>query len=210
VLLRDDLPRVIFKHRQSLALMAILDVIGLLVLLLQLTTGGFPQNVDDAGMRFDGKLVEEVWFSVILAASFFPVAGFVGAVAKWRAALWVYALYLVSAIGFRIFLTFEVSFKEGLEERRNLLIDEALFTLCILFQLQALQVCVRLAVYLDELVMQVEGVRLRRNAEVRACTQAGPDPEGHSHDPSHDPSHDALPAQTSTRGRLPAMRVSRF
>ena len=99
VLLRDDLPRVIFKHRQSLALMAILDVIGLLVLLLQLTTGGFPQNVDDAGMRFDGKLVEEVWFSVILAASFFPVAGFVGAVAKWRAALWVYALYLVSAIG---------------------------------------------------------------------------------------------------------------
>ena len=42
----------------------------------------------------------------------------------WQLTTWLLTTWLLTTYaGFRIFLTFEVSFKEGLEERRNLLID---------------------------------------------------------------------------------------
>ena len=65
---------------------------------------------------------------------------------------------------FRLYLTFEASLKEGVacgetadRCRRRLLVDEALFTVGILFELQALQMCSRLATFLDEVKLQKIG-----------------------------------------------------
>ena len=145
VLLRDDLWPVIRRHRQSLAGLIIFDLFFLAVLLLQLTPGGFPQSMDEFSPRLEAReTYSDVWLAIIVSASAFPVIGLLGALILLRPALWAYCVFLLAAVVFRLYLTYEASYKEGIACgettelcRRRLLIDEALFTLGILFQLQA-------------------------------------------------------------------------
>ena len=99
-LLRDDLQPTIRRHRQSLAGLVVFDILGLGVLLLQLTPGGFPLSFDEVSPRLEApEVYDSVWLPIVTAAAGFSLLGLFGAITLLRPALWAHCAYLVAGIG---------------------------------------------------------------------------------------------------------------
>ncbi|KAL1514850.1 hypothetical protein AB1Y20_003935 [Prymnesium parvum] len=161
------------RHRLALCFLCALELLGLAVLLLQQTDGGFPRDVDELRRRLEGfASFEEPWLHVTAAAAAFPLLGLAGALALLRPVLWMYCVFLLAAIVFRIYLLFEVSFEEGIacgqtaeQCRQELLLDEVLLSICITFDMQAMYEAARLSLCVDEL-------QLYKSAEPLVATPA--------------------------------------
>ena len=131
---------------------------------------GFPEELDaEVGLALSMEMVRSPWFQYAAGASAFPLLGAVGAICLWRWALWLYCIFLVACIGvclthtrrparkqghhgvrdcagFRTYLVFVASLKEGLEPRNPLLRDMVLLSAAVFLQVWLIRTASRLAV----------------------------------------------------------------
>lgn len=144
------------SSRVYLLVLCLIDIVGLVALLLQLTPEGlFPFDLDDVLSRLsDGALVEEFWFwPIVVSAAVFPgfCGAFLGAGLQQRWSLWVYTTYAAMSIAFRCYLCFEMSRHEGVSESSNriLLMDMLAATSLAMVQLAACESAARMAMVVD-------------------------------------------------------------
>ena len=145
----------LFSKRVSLIVLAVLDMIGVLTMLLQLTGSGFPQSMDEFNARWDDdNLVDEFWFAPLFTSLIFPILGIVGSLLLWRWPLWLYCTFAFLSIALRTHFLYEAGKLEGLEEQTPLLLDMILLTSCIFLQVYVFQSASMLALLIGRLRMQ--------------------------------------------------------
>mmetsp|Transcript_66472 Transcript_66472/g.110534 ORF Transcript_66472/g.110534 Transcript_66472/m.110534 type:complete len:218 (+) Transcript_66472:40-693(+) len=142
------------SKRVTVAALVALDVVGVIVLLLQLTGGGFPTNIDDLKERWQPELLDEFWFAPLVASTAFPLLGLAGVALQWQSLLWLYCSFILCSISFRIFFVYEAAHREGLEPRGPLLLDLMLLTFCIFLQVYVFQQASTLALLISRFRMQ--------------------------------------------------------
>lgn len=91
---------VIQKLARSLRILCALHGISLILLLLQLSPGGFPQSFDEVVWRVeDPNFYLGVWFPLFVVACFFPIIGFAGSFYIVKPAIWAYVAFNTMDIG---------------------------------------------------------------------------------------------------------------
>lgn len=91
--------RLLIPAGNTLGWLAVLDVAGLLLLLLQMTPPGLPMSWQAFMDRWDASLPASFWFVPLVLATLFPVVGLLGAYFVQRWALWLYTGFLVACVG---------------------------------------------------------------------------------------------------------------
>jgi len=154
----------LLSRRVSLMVFAIVDIVGILALLLQVTGDGFPRSLDAFAERWDHSLVSEFWFAPLAVSAAFPLFGVLGACLLSHRLLWIYCAFIVISLGVRCYFVFEAGRREGLEDRLPLLLDMMLLTFCVFLQIHIFQSASTLALMTSRLRLQE---RFRRTAPRR-------------------------------------------
>lgn len=166
--------------RVWMVVLIVLHVVGLAVLLLQLTPPGFPSSMEQLGERLGHSFAHSFWFVPIAAGAAVPLAAAaLGAGLMLRPFLWLYCGFLLFCVALRLYFIFEMSQQEGWAskraatpssmDQRTLLIDMLLASACVFVDVSNLYAACRLAI-----LVEWEQVHAASTRVVRATRRDGP------------------------------------
>ena len=144
-------PLDLLSHRVRLLVLQVLDLAGLAALFLQMTPPGLPFSMSELGSRVDESATREFWFVPTLVFAILSplLCGCVlGVLGQVRWALWAYAAASLVCVGFRLFLTFEMSRHERAVATSPLLVDIIVMSICVVVQSSACESAAVMAIYL--------------------------------------------------------------
>ena len=131
-------------------LFCLMDVMGLVTLLMQVSPPGLPLDGNAMYTRLtNGSLLESIWFAPLVAACLTPVFGGVFGAFMLRAwSLWVYCAHAIVFVVVRVVLCFAWAGEEGRGENPNLLTNLTVSTAFLFVQLSACQLASRMGLHL--------------------------------------------------------------
>ena len=103
-LLRDQDVQLISQTELSrrgwyIVVLALVDLCGIFLLLLQRSKEGLPQSASEFVDRWNDDLTLIGWFVPLVLSMPFPFVGIAGAIMLYRWMLWTYCTWLFAAIG---------------------------------------------------------------------------------------------------------------